>query len=38
MCKTIVKMDFYYVNICKHEHERNMTMLWCEIVPKIGVE
>ncbi len=38
MCKINVKMDFYYVNICKHEHEKNMTRLWCKIVPKIGVE
>ncbi len=22
MCKTNVKMDLYYVNICKHEHEK----------------
>jgi hypothetical protein len=22
MCKTNMKMDFYYVNICKHEHEK----------------
>ncbi len=38
MCKTNVKIDFYYANICKHEHEKNMTRLWCKIVPKIGVE
>jgi len=25
MCKTNVEMDFYYVNICKHEHEKNLT-------------
>jgi hypothetical protein len=22
----------------KHEHEKNMTRLWCKIVPKISVE
>jgi hypothetical protein len=38
MCKTNVKMDFYYANICKHEHENNMTRLWCKIMLKIGVE
>ncbi len=25
-------------NICKHEHENNMTKLWCKIVFKTGVE
>jgi hypothetical protein len=29
-----MKMDFYYVNICKHEHEK----IWCKIVFKIVVE
>jgi hypothetical protein len=38
MCKTNVKMNLYYANICKHEHEKNMTRLWCKIVPKINVE
>jgi len=38
MSKTNMKMNIYYANICKHEHERNMTRLWCKIVPKIGVE
>ncbi len=33
-----VKMDFYYINICKDEHEKNITRLWCKIVPKISVE
>jgi hypothetical protein len=28
----------YYPNICKHEHEKNMTRLWCKIVPKTNVE
>jgi hypothetical protein len=27
MCKTNVKTNFYYVNMCKHEHEKNMTRL-----------
>jgi hypothetical protein len=38
MCKTNVKMNLTCVNISKHEHENNMTRLWCKIVPKIGVE
>jgi hypothetical protein len=38
MCKTNVEMDLYYVNICKHEHEKNMIKLWCKIVHKISVE
>ncbi len=25
MCKTNVKKKIYYANICKHEHEKNMT-------------
>jgi hypothetical protein len=25
-------------NICKHEHEKNMTKLWCKIMLKISVE
>jgi hypothetical protein len=33
-----VEMDLYYVNICKHEHEKNMTRLWCKIMLKINVE
>jgi len=32
-----MKMDIYYANICKHEHEKNMTRLWCNIMPKTGV-
>jgi hypothetical protein len=31
-------MDLYYTNICKHEHEKNMTRLWCKIMPKTNVE
>jgi hypothetical protein len=38
MCKINVKMGFYHANICRHEHEKNMTRLWCKIVPKIDVE
>jgi hypothetical protein len=38
MCKTNVKINLYYVYICKHEHEKNMTRLWCKIVPKITIE
>jgi hypothetical protein len=38
MCKTNEKKILYYANICKHEHEKNMTGLWCKVVPKIGVE
>ncbi len=38
MCKINVKVNFYYVNICKYEHEKNMTRLWCKIVLKTNVE
>jgi hypothetical protein len=38
MCKTNMKMDLYYANIFKHTHEKNMTKLWCKIMPKIDVE
>jgi hypothetical protein len=38
MCKTNVKTHLYYTNICKYEHENNMTRLWCKIVLKSGVE
>jgi len=38
MCKINVKMDIYYVNICKHEHEKNMTSIWRKIMPKTNVE
>ncbi len=38
MCKTNVKMNLYYVDICEHEYEKNMTRLWCKIVSKINVE
>jgi hypothetical protein len=38
MCKINVKTDFNYDNICKYEHEKNMTRLWCKIVPKTNVE
>ncbi len=33
-----MKINIYYVNICKHEHEKNMTRLWCKIMPKTNVE
>jgi hypothetical protein len=38
MCKTNMKVDLYYANICKHEHEKNMTRLWCKIMPHTNVE
>jgi hypothetical protein len=38
MCKTNVKMDFSFANICKHEHEKNMTRLWCKIMLKTIIE
>jgi hypothetical protein len=38
MCKTNVEIDLYYVNICKHEHEKNMTKLWCKIVHNTTIE
>jgi len=38
MCKTNMKTNLYYVNICKHDYEKNMTRLWCNIVPKTCVE
>ncbi len=33
-----MKTDLYYTNICKHEHEKNLTKLWCKIMLNIGVE
>jgi len=33
-----MKTNFYYANICKHEHENNMTKLWCKIMFKINIE
>jgi hypothetical protein len=33
-----MKINFYYANIYKHEHEKNMTKLWCKIVFKTCVE
>ncbi len=38
MCKTKVKPDLSYVNICQQEHEKNMTRLWFKIVLEINVE
>ncbi len=36
--KTNVIFLIYCVNICKHEHEKNITKLWCARLCKIGVE
>jgi hypothetical protein len=38
MCKINVETTFYYANICKHEHEKNMIRLWCKIVHKTNVK
>jgi len=38
MCKTNMKVDFYYADICKHEHEKKMIRLWCKIVLKTNVK
>jgi hypothetical protein len=38
MCKTNVKTNIYYANMCKHEYEKNMTRLWCKIMPKMIIE
>jgi len=38
MCKTNMKTNLYYANICKHEHDKNMIRLWCMIMLKINVE
>jgi len=38
MCKINMKANLYYGNICKREHEENMTRLRCKIMPKINVE
>jgi hypothetical protein len=38
MCKINVKTNLYYANICKHEHEKNITRLWCKIVLNTNVE
>jgi hypothetical protein len=32
MCKTNMKTYLYYVNICKHEHEKCMTRLCLKLV------
>jgi len=31
------KHENWYL-LCKHEHEKNMTRLWCKIMLKINVE
>ncbi len=36
--KTNVKMNLYYVSICKHDHEKNMTRLYCKIMLKANVQ
>jgi len=33
-----VNINLYYTNICKYEHENNMTRIWCKIVFKTSVE
>jgi hypothetical protein len=38
MCKTSMKTNIYYANICEYEHENNMIKLWCKIMLKNGVE
>jgi hypothetical protein len=38
ICKTNIKLNLYYANIYKHEHEKNITKLRCKIVLKIGVQ
>jgi hypothetical protein len=38
MCMTNMKTDLYYVNVCKHENEKNFIRLWCKIMPKIDFE
>jgi hypothetical protein len=38
MCKKNMKTDLYYAKICKYEHEKNITRLWCKIVLKTNVE
>jgi len=32
------KTNIYFVNICKHEHGKNMIRLWCKVMPKTNVE
>jgi hypothetical protein len=38
MCKTNIQKNQYYASICKHEHEKNMTRLWCKIMLQTDVE
>jgi hypothetical protein len=38
MCKKNMKTYLYYVNIYKHEHEKNRIRLWCKIMLKTSVE
>jgi hypothetical protein len=37
MCKINMETYLYYANIRKYDYEKNMTRLWCKIMPKIGV-
>jgi hypothetical protein len=38
ICKTNIKLNLYYANIYKYEHEKNITKLRCKILLKIGVQ
>ncbi len=38
MCTINVKTDLYYIKMHKHEHEKNLTRLWCKIMLNTGVE
>ncbi len=38
MCKTNMKTNIHYANICKYEYKNNMIRLWCKIMLKNGVE
>ncbi len=32
MCKTNMETNFYYANVCKHEHEKYITRLCLKLV------
>jgi hypothetical protein len=38
MCNTNVKTNFYYANICKHEHEKKWQGYDVKNLPKTSVE
>jgi hypothetical protein len=38
MCKTNVKTNLYFANICKHKHGKNMSRLWYKILFKISAK